>query len=213
MPESADDPFDRHRRRSARPRSRDSHGRSVRAGVSRASVCIPSMRRRSRRQDYDRLADAAAHPKVLLVGEIGLDYYWKPYDAKLQADVFVAADADRGGCAGSRSASTRETRGTIRSRCFDALGADRAALHHALLHRQSGAGQAGAGSRILSQLLRCRDLPEGNRRSRFGASLLRWIASWWRRTLRTLRRFRFAASATSHHTWFIRRNALRNFEG
>ena len=29
------------------------------------------------------------HPKVLLVGEIGLDYYWKPYDTKLQADVFV----------------------------------------------------------------------------------------------------------------------------
>jgi Tat protein secretion system quality control protein TatD with DNase activity len=26
---------------------------------------------------------------VLLLGEIGLDYYWKPYDAKLQADVFV----------------------------------------------------------------------------------------------------------------------------
>ena len=39
--------------------------------------------------DYDRLTDALHHPKVLLVGEIGLDYYWKPYDAKLQADVFV----------------------------------------------------------------------------------------------------------------------------
>ena len=39
--------------------------------------------------DYDRLAMLLAHPKVLLVGEIGLDYYWKPYDAKQQADVFV----------------------------------------------------------------------------------------------------------------------------
>ena len=38
---------------------------------------------------FDRLAELLAHPKVLLVGEIGLDYYWKPYDAKLQADVFV----------------------------------------------------------------------------------------------------------------------------
>ena len=36
------------------------------------------------------------HPKVLLLGEIGLDYYWKPYDAKLQAEVFVRANADRG---------------------------------------------------------------------------------------------------------------------
>jgi TatD DNase family protein len=39
--------------------------------------------------DYDSLSRLLTHPKVLLVGEIGLDYYWKPYDAKLQADVFV----------------------------------------------------------------------------------------------------------------------------
>lgn len=39
--------------------------------------------------DYDRLAQLLRHPKVLLLGEIGLDYYWKPYDAKLQAEVFV----------------------------------------------------------------------------------------------------------------------------
>ena len=39
--------------------------------------------------DYDRLAALLEHPKVLLLGEIGLDYYWKPYDTKLQAEVFV----------------------------------------------------------------------------------------------------------------------------
>jgi TatD DNase family protein len=39
--------------------------------------------------DYDHLTELLRHPKVLLLGEIGLDYYWKPYDAKLQADVFV----------------------------------------------------------------------------------------------------------------------------
>ena len=39
--------------------------------------------------EYDRLAQLLNHPKVLLLGEIGLDYYWKPYDAKLQAEVFV----------------------------------------------------------------------------------------------------------------------------
>jgi TatD DNase family protein len=39
--------------------------------------------------DYDRLASLLVHPKVLLLGEIGLDYYWKPYDSALQAEVFV----------------------------------------------------------------------------------------------------------------------------
>jgi TatD DNase family protein len=40
-------------------------------------------------EHFDRLAKLLVHPKVLLLGEIGLDYHWKPYDAKLQADVFV----------------------------------------------------------------------------------------------------------------------------
>lgn len=39
--------------------------------------------------DYDRLAGLLGHPKVLLLGEIGLDYHWKPYDERLQADAFV----------------------------------------------------------------------------------------------------------------------------
>lgn len=40
-------------------------------------------------EDYDRLSGLLTHPKVVLLGEIGLDYYWKPYDAKQQADMFV----------------------------------------------------------------------------------------------------------------------------
>jgi TatD DNase family protein len=40
-------------------------------------------------EHFDRLASLLSHPKVLLLGEIGLDYYWKPYDSKLQAEVFV----------------------------------------------------------------------------------------------------------------------------
>jgi TatD DNase family protein len=40
-------------------------------------------------EHFDRLGELLRHPKVLLLGEIGLDYYWKPYDAKLQAHVFV----------------------------------------------------------------------------------------------------------------------------
>lgn len=46
-----------------------------------APVAIP--------KHFDRVASLLSHPKVLLVGEIGLDYYWKPYDAQRQADVFV----------------------------------------------------------------------------------------------------------------------------
>lgn len=38
---------------------------------------------------FDRLASLLGHSKVLLLGEIGLDYYWKPYDAEQQANLFV----------------------------------------------------------------------------------------------------------------------------
>ena len=40
-------------------------------------------------EHFDRLSVLLRHPKVLLLGEIGLDYYWKPYDAGQQAEVFV----------------------------------------------------------------------------------------------------------------------------
>ena len=31
-----------------------------------------------------------SHPKCVAVGEIGLDHYWKPFDAKVQRDCFIA---------------------------------------------------------------------------------------------------------------------------
>ena len=71
--------------------------------------------------DYDRLRELLAHPKVLLLGEIGLDYYWKPYDAKQQADVFVQ-QMQIATLRGSRSAFTRATPGMTRSGCFDPIG-------------------------------------------------------------------------------------------
>ena len=48
--------------------------------------------------DYKRLSDLLRHPKCVALGEIGLDYYWKPFDKDLQTRVFVdqmrvAADA------------------------------------------------------------------------------------------------------------------------
>jgi TatD DNase family protein len=48
--------------------------------------------------EYKHLSDLMRHPKCVGLGEIGLDYYWKPFDKELQSAVFVeqmrvAADA------------------------------------------------------------------------------------------------------------------------
>jgi TatD DNase family protein len=48
--------------------------------------------------DLDRLKDLIGHPKCVALGEIGLDYYWKPFDKDRQARLFIrqleiAADA------------------------------------------------------------------------------------------------------------------------
>jgi TatD DNase family protein len=40
-------------------------------------------------EHFHTLERLLRHPKVLLLGEIGLDYYWKPYDAEQQARVFI----------------------------------------------------------------------------------------------------------------------------
>lgn len=37
-----------------------------------------------------QLRELLSHPKVLGVGEIGLDYYWKPFDSDAQARLFVS---------------------------------------------------------------------------------------------------------------------------
>jgi TatD DNase family protein len=39
--------------------------------------------------DYKKLAAVLRHPKCVAMGEIGLDYYWKPFDKDLQQAVFV----------------------------------------------------------------------------------------------------------------------------
>ena len=40
-------------------------------------------------QDYRHLEQILRHPKCVAVGEIGLDYYWKPFDEAQQKAVFL----------------------------------------------------------------------------------------------------------------------------
>ena len=52
----------------------------------------------ARDEHFETLRRLLSHPKTVGIGEIGLDYHWKPYDAGVQAHVFarqleVARDA------------------------------------------------------------------------------------------------------------------------
>jgi TatD DNase family protein len=73
-------------------------------------------------EHFDRLGELLRHPKVLLLGEIGLDYYWKPYDAKLQAHVFVQQMRIAEAARKPISIHTHEPPGTTRLRCCRRIG-------------------------------------------------------------------------------------------
>ena len=40
-------------------------------------------------QEFNRIYKLTSHPKCVAVGEIGLDYYWEPYDKEKQIEGFI----------------------------------------------------------------------------------------------------------------------------
>jgi TatD DNase family protein len=49
----------------------------------------PQYASQAEREHLKRLEDLLQHPKCVALGEIGLDYYWKPFDRDAQVGVFV----------------------------------------------------------------------------------------------------------------------------
>lgn len=52
--------------------------------------CHPSDAGGFDEQEFDRIKKLTTHPKCVAVGEIGLDYYWKPFDKEKQMQAFLA---------------------------------------------------------------------------------------------------------------------------
>ena len=51
--------------------------------------CHPSDSGLYNQKELERIAKLTSHKKCVAVGEIGLDYYWKPFDKEQQKKVFV----------------------------------------------------------------------------------------------------------------------------
>lgn len=54
-----------------------------------ATGCHPSDSNGFDEKEFETIRSLASHPKCVAVGEIGLDYYWKPFDKEKQADCFI----------------------------------------------------------------------------------------------------------------------------
>ena len=51
--------------------------------------CHPSDAHLFNDSEFERIEKLTSHPKCVAVGEIGLDYYWKPFDKDKQYEVFI----------------------------------------------------------------------------------------------------------------------------
>ncbi len=54
-----------------------------------ASGCHPSDVNGFDEREFERIRELTKHPKCVAVGEIGLDYYWKPFDKDKQKECFI----------------------------------------------------------------------------------------------------------------------------
>ena len=75
-----------------------------------ATGCHPSDSNGFGQKEFDTIKSLATHPKCVAVGEIGLDYYWEPFDKEKQAECFIeqiefAEQAKLPICIHSRSAT------------------------------------------------------------------------------------------------------------
>ena len=54
-----------------------------------ATGCHPSDSNEFDKTEFDKIANLTWHEKCVSVGEIGLDYYWEPYDKNKQIECFL----------------------------------------------------------------------------------------------------------------------------
>ncbi len=54
-----------------------------------ASGCHPCDSNGFDEKEFERIRNLTNHPKCVAIGEIGLDYYWKPFDKAKQIDCFI----------------------------------------------------------------------------------------------------------------------------
>ncbi len=55
-----------------------------------ATGCHPSDSNGFDQKEFDKIAELTCHEKCVAVGEIGLDYYWEPYDKQRQQQCFLS---------------------------------------------------------------------------------------------------------------------------
>ena len=96
--------------------------------------------------DFRRLADLLAHPKVLAVGEIGLDYHYDFSPREVQKAAFIEQMSIAAAARKPIVIHTREAWDDTLRAAREALDAARAGRDHALLFRRSGGGASARSS-------------------------------------------------------------------